>query len=182
MGRMGVYRVDSIEDPRLAPFRSLKERELAAEGRQFIAEGEHLVRRLLQSDYVTDAVLLAERRAAEIAPLAGEGVPVYVVPDELVRGVIGYRFHSGVIAAGRRKPPQSIDQVIPRDRDRLTLGHLPRDRQHGEHGFPDSHQQRVRRGCHDSGARDLAIRSSVSRSACRWVQSSGSLWRIRRTC
>ena len=41
--------LDSLDDPRLEPYRLLKERELARDGRRFIAEGPHLVRRLLES-------------------------------------------------------------------------------------------------------------------------------------
>ena len=46
---MPLIRVQSLDDPRLAPYRTLKERELAREGDRFIAEGEHLVKRLLAS-------------------------------------------------------------------------------------------------------------------------------------
>ena len=35
--------------------------------------------------------------------------------------ILGLKFHSGVIACGHRKPRQTIDEVVPRDRERLTL-------------------------------------------------------------
>ena len=59
---MPVIRIDTLDDPRVALYRNLKDRELDRRGRQFIAEGEHLVRRLLASDFPVDSVLLAERR------------------------------------------------------------------------------------------------------------------------
>ena len=99
-----ICRIESLDDPRLDPYRLLKERELAKDGGRFIAEGEHLVRRLLESDFPTDSVLLAERRAPEIAPTVADHVPVFVAPDALMHQVIGFKFHSGVIACGRRKP------------------------------------------------------------------------------
>ena len=46
---MPLIPVQSLDDPRLAPYRNLKERELAREGDRFIAEGENLVKRLLAS-------------------------------------------------------------------------------------------------------------------------------------
>jgi tRNA G18 (ribose-2'-O)-methylase SpoU len=114
--------VDSPEDPRLAPYRALKDRELARDpGGRFIAEGEHVVRRLLASAYETESVLLAARRAEEVAPLVPAHVPVYVAPDELVHTIIGFKFHSGVIACGKRGARRTIDVVIPRTRDSLTL-------------------------------------------------------------
>ena len=122
--------VPSLDDPRLAPYRSLKDRELARDGDRFVAEGEHVVRRLLASDYPVDSVLLARRRADEIAPLARAAkpdAPVYVVDDPLVHQVVGFKFHSGVIAVGRRKPPVTLDDFMAaaHTRRRLTLVVLP---------------------------------------------------------
>src|SRR4051812_46785480 len=98
-----VESISSLDDDRISAYRSLKDRELAQNGNRFIAEGEHLVRRLLASNYPVESVLLAERRVGEIAPLVPAWVPVYVMPDERVNQVIGFKFHSGVIACGRRK-------------------------------------------------------------------------------
>lgn len=109
---MPVEQVDSLDDPRVALYRNLKDRELAASGDRFIAEGEHLVRRLLASDFPVDSVMLAQRMVAEIAPLVPPAVPVYAVSDSRVHEIIGYRFHSGVIAVGLRKPSTSIDEAM----------------------------------------------------------------------
>src|SRR5206468_2647508 len=78
--RMPVERILSIDDPRVWPYRNLKDRELARQGGFFIAEGEHVVRRLLDSDYPTQSLLLAERRVAEIAPVVPDRVPIYAAP------------------------------------------------------------------------------------------------------
>ncbi len=117
---MNLVRVDRLDDPRLDPYRRLKDRELARDGGRFIAEGEHVVRRLLDSDYPTESVLLVERRAEEIASGVPPGVPVYVIDDQLIHQVIGYKFHSGVIACGRRKQAVGLEEVLP-ERERLTL-------------------------------------------------------------
>ena len=113
--------ISSLDDPRVAPYRNLKDRDLDRAGRLFIAEGEHLVRRLLESDYPVESVFLTDRRAPEIAPLAPAGVPVYVAPAEVMNGVLGMKFHSGVIACGRRKAGLTLDATVPKDRGRLTL-------------------------------------------------------------
>jgi tRNA G18 (ribose-2'-O)-methylase SpoU len=117
----------SLDDPRLRPYRDLKDRELAREGDRFIAEGEQVVRRLLASDYPTESLLLARKRADEIAPLAPPGVAVYVVDDALVHQVVGFKFHSGVMAVGRRRPTPSVREFLSAaaDRRRLTLVVLP---------------------------------------------------------
>ena len=96
-----TFRISDLSDPRLDPYRNLKDRELAAMGGLFLAEGEHLLLRLNQSDFEMESVLLAERRCAELAPVIRPGVSIYVLPDERMKDVIGYKFHSGVIACGR---------------------------------------------------------------------------------
>lgn len=119
--------IPSLDDPRVEPYRHLKDRDVAAlggpsaggsavggpaAGGLFIAEGEHVVRRLLASGVETDSVLLAERRAEEIAPLVPAGVPVYVVPQERMNAIVGYKFHSGVLACGRRPAPPSVEKLL----------------------------------------------------------------------
>ena len=118
---MPVIRIDTLDDPRVALYRNLKDRELERRGRHFIAEGGHIVRRLLESDFPVESVILAERRAAEMGPIAPDDLPVYVVSQEMMNQIVGLKFHSGVLACARRKPRQTLDQVGPKDRDRLTL-------------------------------------------------------------
>jgi tRNA G18 (ribose-2'-O)-methylase SpoU len=110
---MNRIELDSLDDERLAPYRALRDRELAREGERFIAEGELVVRRLIASDFPVESVLLAQRRVAEIGPIVPADVPVYVVGDELIHRVIGFAFHSGVIACGRRKPPVPLERIVP---------------------------------------------------------------------
>jgi tRNA G18 (ribose-2'-O)-methylase SpoU len=117
---MVPIRIDSFDDPRVELYRNLKDRELERRGRHFIAEGEHIVRRLLVSDFPVDSVMLVERRVEEIAPIVPPHVPIYVVPQALMNQILGLKFHSGVLACGHRKPRATID-VIPKDRPRLTL-------------------------------------------------------------
>jgi tRNA G18 (ribose-2'-O)-methylase SpoU len=118
---MPVICIDTLDDPRVAHYRNLKDRELERRGQRFMAEGEYIVRRLLASDFITESLLLVDRRVPEIAPLAPPHVPVYSLPQPLMNQILGLKFHSGVIACGLRKPPQPLDAVLPRDRERLTL-------------------------------------------------------------
>src|SRR3954468_24847974 len=118
---MPILPVTSLTDPRVALYRNLKDRDLDRSGRWFISEGEYLVRRLLASDFPVKSVFLADRRAAEMAPLVPADVPVYVAPQPVMEGVLAFKSPSGVLACGRRKPPLPLDQVVPKDRDRLTL-------------------------------------------------------------
>lgn len=124
-----VIAIHSPDDPRVAPYFALKDRDVARSGDRFIAEGEHVVRRLLRSDYPADSVLLSARRVDEIAPLVPDLVPVYVAAtDDILHATIGFKFHSGVIACGRRKPSTTLEQVAAGGDDparRLMLMILP---------------------------------------------------------
>jgi tRNA G18 (ribose-2'-O)-methylase SpoU len=118
---VSVTRIDSLADSRVAAYRNLKDHELDRQGRLFIAEGEHLLRRLLDSDFHIESVLMSERRVEELAPLVGERAPIYVVSQEVMTGILGMKFHSGVMACGRRKPRATIDEVVPKDGSPLTV-------------------------------------------------------------
>ena len=118
---VNVVRINCLDDPRVAPYRNLKDHELDRQGRLFIAEGEYVVARLLASDFPVESVFLSDKRVAEIAPQVPPGVPVYAASADVMNGVLGMKFHSGVMACGRRKPRMTIDDVVPKDRQRLTL-------------------------------------------------------------
>jgi tRNA G18 (ribose-2'-O)-methylase SpoU len=77
-----------------------------------------VVRRLLESDFPVESVLLAQPKVAQIAPLAPPDLPVYAAPAEVVNKILGYKFHSGVMACGRRKanPPLASFFAGPADR------------------------------------------------------------------
>src|SRR5438132_1356766 len=103
-----IISIDSIDDPRIAVYTHLKERDLAREGDRFIAESELVVRRLLQSPYRVESVLLATQRAAEMQPLIAAQTTIYVAPAVVVNQIVGFKFHSGVMACGVRGPSPSL--------------------------------------------------------------------------
>jgi len=115
------HRVTSLQDLRISDYRKLKDRELARESDRFIAEGEYIVRRLLASDYRCESVFLEERREAEIAPIVPAGIPVFVAPTEVYRQIVGYKFNSGVLAVGRRRPDVTLYNLPALSNSTCTL-------------------------------------------------------------
>jgi tRNA G18 (ribose-2'-O)-methylase SpoU len=113
--------VESLDDPRLAPYRNLKDHVLARSGGRFIAEGEQVVRRLLASSLQVESILVSERKAGAIAPLARAGVPMWIASDAVIQGVIGFQFHSGVMAVGLRPARAGLGDVLDRGRARETI-------------------------------------------------------------
>ncbi len=71
-----------------------------------------MTRRLLGSRHEAESVLVAERFAAEFEKLAAGRAPLYVASPGLLREITGFHFHQGVLAAGRRPEPLSLDQLL----------------------------------------------------------------------
>lgn len=105
--------IHAIDDPRLEAFRNLKDTNRTRWAGLFIAEGEKLVRRLLASEYPVEAVLLSDRFESQLGPMAPPEVPLLVIPDAMVESLVGFNFHRGILACGRRLPPPRLDQLAP---------------------------------------------------------------------
>lgn len=124
---MEFAEIDSLDDPRLALYRNLKDGELAAQGDRFVVEGHFVVQRVLVSDFPVDTVMIARRKLEEMRPFLRPrpDVPVYLVPDSMVNKIVGFQFHTGVMAIARRKPSITIEQLMSRCGQRCTLMVLP---------------------------------------------------------
>jgi tRNA G18 (ribose-2'-O)-methylase SpoU len=120
-----VIPIDSIDDPRLSPYRNLKDRELARLGGRFIAESDLIVRRLLASSFETESVLVASRKAEALSSVVPPSVPMYVLAEAELDVVIGYAFHTGVLAVGIRKPSPALIEVVPSSPVKSTIVILP---------------------------------------------------------
>ena len=53
-------------------------------------------------------------------------MPLFVVPFEQVHEIVGFPFHRGVVACGRRLPWPSWEESIGRNDGRLTLVVCPK--------------------------------------------------------
>lgn len=110
-----------LDDPRLRPYRNLKASNLMRHGELFIAEGTKVVDRLLTSDYETASVLLSEKREAEWLPKIPNSIPVYIVPEAVGAQLVGFNFHVGVVACGKRRASPWLDDVVPLSGKRSTI-------------------------------------------------------------
>lgn len=118
---MNVHTITDLDDPRLAPYRAMKEKELARDGDRFIAEGSHLVCRLLSSGLGVDSVLMAERKVASQQWIVPSDVPFYIASDSVIERVIGFAFHSGVLACGVRPPSPTLQSLMRVSPEPVTI-------------------------------------------------------------
>jgi len=101
--------VNDPDDPRLADYRHMRDRDLAAEGGRFVAESELVVRRLLASRLTTHSVLATPTRLATLADaLARATCPVYVATQGVLDAIAGFHVHRGCLAIGQRPSNATI--------------------------------------------------------------------------
>jgi tRNA G18 (ribose-2'-O)-methylase SpoU len=108
-----IIKIDDLNDPRIAAYRDIRERDLVGRDGLFIAEGEVVVRVLLVASlYRSLSLFLAEKRVAalesEIARLP-DTVPVYVAPQAIMDSIAGFQMHRGILALGARAESQSAE-------------------------------------------------------------------------
>jgi tRNA G18 (ribose-2'-O)-methylase SpoU len=104
------------DDPRIEPYRAVRERDLAGREHRFVAEGEVVLRVLLrQSRFRVESVLLAENRLAGLGDtLAGlpPEVPVYTANRAVMDAIVGFPIHRGVLAVARRAPLPPVGDLL----------------------------------------------------------------------
>ena len=99
---MPPIRITQLDDPRIAPYRDLNQRNLTRHSGRFIAEGDKVVERLLESNWPVESLLVDERSLPRFAELVLPETPLYTGPQELLEQIIGFNFHRGALACGRR--------------------------------------------------------------------------------
>jgi tRNA G18 (ribose-2'-O)-methylase SpoU len=108
--------IQKFDDSRLAMYRDLPRRSAAGERGRFIVEGRFLVERLLASRCQTESILAAEQHADEIAELARDSeATLYVAPQSQLDQTVGFRFHRGVLACGKRPTPPALAEALGED-------------------------------------------------------------------
>jgi len=100
-----VIPVESLDYPELAPYRTMRQPVDHLRRGIFVAEGEKVVRRLVDSSLTIESMLLTpewHERLFRDAPRAGETTfTVFVAAKELLEEIVGFHLHQGIMAVGR---------------------------------------------------------------------------------
>lgn len=99
---MPVISISDIDDPRIEAYRNLHRATLTVPSDTFVVEGRWLLERLVRSQLRTESILSDRQYATEILHLVGESIPIYTLSDGNVSQIVGFKFHRGVLAVGRR--------------------------------------------------------------------------------
>jgi tRNA G18 (ribose-2'-O)-methylase SpoU len=110
-----VYRLDSFDAPELTPYKTMRQQRDHHDQRIFIAEGEKVVRRLLQSDFPVVSALMPEKWLPLLAPLLEarpEDIPVYLAEREVLERLTGFSMYQGVLAVGKIPLTPTLNSVL----------------------------------------------------------------------
>ena len=121
-----LIEVTDASDPRLADYRDLRDvqlrKSLESEHGLFLAEGEKVVRRAVESGHVPRSFLMAPRWLEGLADvLSSTDAPCYVLSEALAEEVTGFHVHRGALASLHRRPTPTVAQALDGARSVLVL-------------------------------------------------------------
>jgi tRNA G18 (ribose-2'-O)-methylase SpoU len=112
-----VRKIQSFDLPELQPYRTMRRQEEQRKQGLFVAEGEKVVRRLLESDFRVVSALLPEKWLQELRPLLEkrhEKVEVFVAEKKLLETLTGFSMYQGLLAVGQVPPQPALKEVLSR--------------------------------------------------------------------
>jgi tRNA G18 (ribose-2'-O)-methylase SpoU len=111
-----IHSITDPDDPRIAGYRQVRERDLVGREGLFVAEGEVVLRTLVRDGrHAVQSVLLAQKRVEGLADLIAAlpaGAPVYTADQDVLDAIAGFHIHRGILALGRRAPEIAADVLL----------------------------------------------------------------------
>src|SRR5262245_21172536 len=110
-----IEKITSFEAAELQPYRTMRRQMAHREAGIFVAEGEKVVRRLLESNLSVLSVLVPEKWVIELGPLLekrAETLRVFVAEKALLESLTGFSMYQGLLAVGRVPSQPSLEQIL----------------------------------------------------------------------
>jgi tRNA G18 (ribose-2'-O)-methylase SpoU len=108
--------VSDPDDPRVAAYRDIRERDLVGRQGLFVAEGETVLRAFVRDapERVESLLIDPKRRDKlnEVFTALPAETPVYLVEQSVLDTVAGFHLHRGVLAIGRKPDPLSAEALL----------------------------------------------------------------------
>lgn len=110
-----THHIAALTVPELEPYRTLR-RPLTHLGQGiFVAEGEKVVMRLLESDLDIVSLLISHERLQGLIPLIEQHhsrIDLYVGEKQLLDTIVGHDLHQAIMAVAHTPSPLSIHELI----------------------------------------------------------------------
>ena len=108
--------IDSLDDPRIEPYREIRERDLVGRQGMFIAEGEVVLRHLVTgSRFRMASAFVDSRRLEKLEPMFAalpDDVPVFHARQEVLSAIAGFPLHRGILGLGLRGEPVTAERLL----------------------------------------------------------------------
>ncbi|HCA78958.1 MAG TPA: hypothetical protein DEP53_04415 [Bacteroidetes bacterium] len=122
---MRIVTVTALDDKGLRPYQTLRRPLEHQQDGIFVAEGEKVVRRLLDSDIAVRSLLLTPEWLEVYRPLLEAKHPdvvVYVATKQLLESIVGFHLHQGTMAVATIPRPSTLQEAVARSgRPRLFV-------------------------------------------------------------
>lgn len=123
-GLPDIIRIDDPADPRVAPYRDIRERDLVGRDGRFVAEGKVVLNVLFSAArFEAESMLVLENRLAglDLLPRIPADLPLYVASTAVMDGIAGFHMHRGILAIGRRRQADLVTDLLAALPDRALV-------------------------------------------------------------
>jgi tRNA G18 (ribose-2'-O)-methylase SpoU len=111
-----LRQIQSLEEPALAPYRTMRRPVEHVRQGIFVAEGEKVVRRMLHDTRIEVlSVLLPEKWLPVYEPLLRshpQQLEVFTAETAFLEQMVGFHLYQGVLAVGRIPPPPTLETLL----------------------------------------------------------------------
>lgn len=120
-----IIQIETADDPRIAPYRDIRDRDLARRDGLFVAEGKVVLRAMFAAKrFKPVSVLVLDRKLdglADLWPAAPVHLPVYSASQSALDEIAGFHLHRGVMALVERRTPEPLDRFLAALPDRCVV-------------------------------------------------------------
>ena len=110
---MKVQEVRTLDVPQLKPYLTLRRPQEHIQQGIFVAEGEKVVRRLLQSGLKVVSLLVTRKWFDELERKHSlDGFDIFIADKELLESIVGYSLHQGIMAVAHVPEEPDLHELL----------------------------------------------------------------------
>ena len=124
-----IKHIASLDLPELEPYRTLRRPIEHLEQGIFIAEGEKVMVRLLESELTVHSVLLSQDWFDIYQPLIernGNSIEIFIGAKKLLESIVGHVLHQSIMGVGKVPKPVLSSEIMKQGADVAQSSPLPK--------------------------------------------------------
>jgi tRNA G18 (ribose-2'-O)-methylase SpoU len=110
-----LHTITSLDDPSLAPYRTLRQSVEQFRQGKFIGEGKIVIKRLLESTHEILSILMTSewlKEYRELLVARPEQITVFLGQKELLNTIVGYNLHQNIMALAKIPTQATLGSVL----------------------------------------------------------------------